>query len=196
MGEISELAGRTAGLLALAAFVPYILSILRGGTRPNRATWWIWTIVGLLLGSSYYASGAQHTMWVPISYIIGPLVAAVLSLRYGEGGWTAFDRRCIFVALLSLPLWWFFQSPLIALLMNLFIDFLGALPTIRKSYFEPEGEDRLAWALFFAGNVANLFAIEGLTFVIVVYPAYMFLASGTITFLVLRPRKLSGQVSH
>ncbi len=190
MGEISALAGRTAGLLSLAAFVPYVLAILRGETRPNRATWWIWTVVGFLLGSSYYASGAQHTIWVPVSYVVGPLVTALLSLRYGEGGWTRFDRYCVAGAGLSLVLWWIFQTPMIALLINLSIDFLGALPTIRKSYLEPAGEDRVAWALFWAGNIANLFAVERWTFAIAVYPVYMFLASGAIALLVLRPRHL------
>lgn len=184
MPDIAAVSGKVAGIISLIAFLPYILAILRGQTKPNRATWWIWTIVGFMLGVSYHSSGANHTIWVPVSYIIGPLIIAILSIKYGEGGWTRFDRNCLLGAGVSVVLWWIFSSPFIALLINLFIDFMGALPTIRKAYNKPESEDRTAWALFFTGNTANLFAVEKWTFAISIYPIYMFLASGMIMALV------------
>ncbi len=189
MPDITAVAGKVAGIVSLVAFVPYVLAVLRGDTTPNRATWWIWTVVGFMLGASYYSSGANHTIWVPASYIIGPFVIAILSIKYGEGGWTRFDRGCLIGAAVSLALWWIFSSPIIALLINLSIDLLGALPTIRKAYYEPNGENRTAWALFFAGNTFNLFAVERWVLVIAIYPIYMFLGSGIITTLVFWPRK-------
>ncbi len=90
MPPFTVVAGWVAGVLSLVAFVPYIVAILRGETRPNRATWWI--------------------------------------------------------------------------------------------------EDRLAWALFIAGNTFNLVAVDRWEFAIAIYPIYFFLASGTIAALVLRPR--------
>ncbi len=188
MPEFAVAAGRLAGLLSLAAFVPYILAILRGKTRPNRATWWICTTNGLVLGASYYSLGAENTVWVPVSYIVGPLVTALLSVRHGEGGWTTFDRTCLLGAGTGLALWWWFDSPEVALVMTVAVDFAGALPTIRKAYRAPETEDRTAWALFIAGNTVNLLAVEAWRFTIAVYPVYMFLASGTIALLVLKPR--------
>ncbi|MDP6609103.1 MAG: hypothetical protein QF463_08560 [Vicinamibacterales bacterium] len=188
MPELTVAAGRLAGLLSLAAFVPYIVAILRGQTRPNRATWWIWTTNGLVLGASYYSSGAENTIWVPVSYVVGPMLTALLSLRYGEGSWSAFDRTCLAGAGTGLALWWWFNSPEVALVMALAVDFAGALPTIRKAYRAPETEDRTAWALFIAGNTVNLLAVEAWRFAIAVYAVYMFLASGTIALLVLKPR--------
>ncbi len=189
MPDITAIAGRVAGILALAGGIPYIIAILRKQTKPNKATWWIWTVVGFTLGASYYSSGADHTIWVPVSYIIGPFVVAILSLKYGEGGWTRFDRICLLGAVISVALWWMSNSPLIALCINLFIDFMGALPTIRKSYYKPEGEDRSAWIIFLIGNTVNLFAVEKWTFAIAAYPIYMFVADCLIvTLLLLRPR--------
>ncbi|MEK9158471.1 MAG: hypothetical protein AAB673_00525, partial [Patescibacteria group bacterium] len=119
MPELTAMAGKVAGILTLASFVPYIISILRKKTIPNRATWFIWTVVGFMCGASYYSAGASHTFWVSASYMIGPLVTFVLSLKYGEGGWTRFDRVCLLVAGISLGLWWVFSSPRIALVINL-----------------------------------------------------------------------------
>jgi len=181
MPDITAVAGKVAGIVSLVAFIPYLLAMLRGETRPNRTSWWIWTVVGLMLGASYYSSGANHTIWAPVSYIIGPFAIAILSIKYGEGGWTRFDRYCLLGAGVSVMLWWLFSSPLVALLINLFIDLMGALPTIRKVYHEPESEDRTAWTLFFVSGIANLFAIDSWTFAIAVYPIYMLLLSGLIT---------------
>lgn len=184
MLDITADAGKVAGIISLAAFVPYVVAILRRKTVPNRATWWIWMVVGFMLGASYRFSGADHTIWVPVSYVIGPFVIAILSIKYGEGGWARFDRVCLFGAGTSAILWWMFNSSLIALIINLFIDIMGALPTIRKSYHEPEKEDRLAWSLFIAGNTINLFAVERWTFAISAYPVWMFIGSGLITALI------------
>lgn len=190
MFDFTAITGKVAGIISLAAFVPYIVAIFRRETKPNRATWLIWTVVGFMLAISYYSSGAKHTIWVPVSYLIGPFITALLSIKYGEGGWTRFDRYCLLGAGASLVLWWMFNSPLVALLINIFIDLLGSLPTIKKAYHEPEKEDRLAWALFFIGNIVNLFAVGIWTFAIAVYPVYMFLGSSLIAALVFfRPRK-------
>ena len=117
---------------------------------------------------------------------------ALLALRYGEGGWTSFDRSCLSGAGAGLLLWWVFNSPVVALVTTLCVDLTGALPTIRKAYHAPDTEDRLAWALFISGNTVNLVAIEAWRFANVVYPVYMFLASGVIAGLVLWPRTVSG----
>ena len=188
MPPFSVLAGWIAGVLSFLAFLPYIVAILRGQTRPNRATWWIWTTAGLVLGASYHFSGAETTIWVPVSYIVGPLVTALLSIRYGEGGSTPLDRGCFAGAGAGLLFWWWFNSPVVALVMTLGVDFAGAVPTIKKAYLAPHTEDRLAWALFIAGNAFNLLAVDRWEFAIAIYPVYMFLASGTIAALVLRPR--------
>ena len=93
--HLQELLGQLAGIVSLLGFFPYILATVQGKTRPNRATWWIWTLVGGMLCASYAASGAQHSIWVPVSYVVGPFITAILSIKYGEGGASRFDRTCL-----------------------------------------------------------------------------------------------------
>ena len=79
----ADFVGKLLGIMLLIAFVPYVLAILRGKTKPNRSTWLICTIVAFLLGFIYY-SEVSHTLWVPVSYIMGPLIVVILSFKYGE----------------------------------------------------------------------------------------------------------------
>ncbi len=185
----NALIGLIAGFVSLIGFIPYIISIIRGKTRPNRASWWIWSFIGFLLLASYAASGATDTIWVPISYVIGPFITALLSIKYGEGGWNIFDRSCILVATSSAVLWFIFDSALIALVINLAIDTSGALPTIRKVYLDPDSEDKLSWFLFCTGSGLNLLAINEWSFVIASYPLYLFIGSSVITSLIFFKRR-------
>lgn len=186
MFENYEFIGKIAGLIALAGFIPYTISILQGKTQPNRVTWWIWTVIGLLLCASYYSSGSGEAIWVPISYVIGPLIAAILSLKYGYGTVDKFDLACLLAAAISLLLWWVSGSALLTLLINIAIDLFGAMPTIKKTYHEPKSESQVAWSFFLAGNTLNLAALSSWEFSHSVYPLYLFSISVIVVALTMR----------
>lgn len=178
--------GILAGLISFIAFFPYIISTIKGKTKPNRATWWIWSWVGILVFLSYKESGAQETLWVAISYFIAPLVTALLSIKYGVGGWTRFDISCLAGSVAGTVIWYISQSATTALMLFLTIDLFGSLPTVRKTYFHPEQEDKLAWSLMVAANLLNIFAAEQFSFSIIIYPLYMFLCGSVILALTFR----------
>jgi hypothetical protein len=186
--DLQGLLGQLAGAISFLGFVPYIIEIVQGKTRPNRATWWIWAVVGAMLCASSYASGARHALWVPVSYVIGPLATALLALKYGEGGWDRFDRTCLAASLLSLVVWWLARSPLVALLANLGIDLLGAVPTIRKAYRAPEAESLLSWLVFLLADALNVCAIGSWSLATALYPVYLFILAAVLVTLLMRPR--------
>ena len=98
--------GIAAGILSLAAYALYIRAIWRGTTKPSRSTWWVLTLVGLLILLSYYAEGARESIWVPIVYVAGLLLVAILSVKRGEGAsWSRIDRWCFTGAVFSMLLW-------------------------------------------------------------------------------------------
>ncbi|MEK9183890.1 MAG: hypothetical protein AAB890_02350 [Patescibacteria group bacterium] len=182
-----EVFGIIAGIFSFSAYLFYIVAILKGHTKPSRATWFIWAVVGIILAVSYKASGAENTIWVAVSEAIAPTIIALLAVKYGVGGAEKIDILAFAGAIVSLVLWWYFGSPVVALVTNLTIDFFAALPTIAKSLHRPEEEDRFAWTLTQTGNLFNLFAIDKLIFGVVVYPIYTFLIDGVIVGLLYKP---------
>lgn len=177
-----EIIGLIAGIIAISGYIPYIISIFRRTTQPNRATWIIWTIIGGLLAFSYMAGGNHESIWLPFGYFVGPFIVAILSFKYGYNQWTRLDTYCLIAAALSLIPWIYADSPSLTLLINLFIDGSGALPTIVKTYKEPETEDFFAWLVFFIANTLQLFAISTWN-LSSLYPIYLFFLAGTITVL-------------
>lgn len=180
------LIGQVAGGLSFFAYILYYISIVQGRSRPNRATWIILTVVGVLIAASYYASGARNTMWVALAYTVGPFIAAILAFKYGEGGTTRFDIFCLVGCAASVVLWVLADTPLYTLVINIFIDFLGILPTLKKAFFDPLSEDALAWSVTTFSNLLNVFAIELWVFSVAVYPLYMLVVNGLVTAFIFR----------
>jgi len=175
------LLGQIAGGVSFFAFILYYISIIQGRSRPNRATWIILTVVGVLIAASYYASGARSTMWVAIAYTIGPFIAALLAFKYGEGGTTRLDIFCLLGCAVSVLFWVFTNNALTTLLINIVIDFFGILPTLKKSYIDPLSEDKIAWSTTVFSSALNIFAINTWVFSIAIYPVYMLAVNGLVT---------------
>lgn len=182
-------AGKSAGLLSLVAFIPYIVATVKGKNKPNRATWIIWGLVGFVLLASYKTAGATHAIWPSVANVLGMVLIIILSFKYGEGGFNVLDGGCLTAALTGLFFWWYFQSPLPALYLSVGIDLIGAIPTLKKSYLNPAGEDWLTWILFWAANILNLFAIEKWNLAMALYPLYLFLISGAMVVILTARRK-------
>jgi hypothetical protein len=187
MNNWQALIGIFAGILASITFIPYIITTIQKKTRPNRATWCIWAVVGVILCASYYSSGSINAIWVPASYAVGQVIIAVLALKYGEGTWSRFDRLCMVGAGISLILWWQLKSPAIALTINIIIDIFGALPTLKKVYSEPETENCLAWSITLTASLCNIFAIDQWSFSNCAFPFYSLCINTTMVALILRP---------
>lgn len=185
--HIHTLIGAGAGLIGLLAFIPYSISTVRGITKPNCATWLIWTLVGGLLAVSFASEGDIHAIWVPICYFIGPLLITILSLRYGHTSWNKLDTICVIAAIISLIPWFLAKNAILTLLINVLIDSTGAIPTLVKTYHEPETEDFTAWLFFLIANTFNLFAITKWNLADI-YPVYLFILSAVMIGLIYKDK--------
>lgn len=81
-----EYFGYVSGSLILLSFVPYLVSIFRHHTKPERASWLIWALLGSISFWTQLAKGAGASLWLPGVQTIGDLFIFVLSIKYGIGG--------------------------------------------------------------------------------------------------------------
>lgn len=187
MIEFQNLAGFAAGFLSVICVVPYIVGTIKGKTKPHRVTWWVLTIMSLIFTANHFSIGGDSTIWLPLCTAIGQLSVAVLSIRYGVGGWRFLDRICIVGIGISLIAWQVFQSPLLSLGFCLAADLIAYLPTMRKAVRAPETENLTCWALISFGGALNLFAIERWDSTEIILPIYLFLTTTTVVGLLLIP---------
>lgn len=177
--------GHIATIITAIAYLPYIFSILEKKTKPDRTTWSVLFLIGIITFLSYRKVGADTTLGVAFVNIIGPFIIFLLSLRFGEGWKNKNDFRFLILSLLAVILWQIYNSPLIGLVFNLLADFIAFIPTVKKSFYRPETEDLLTWFLFTIGGIFNLFAIRQWEFGIIIYPAYILFAEGSVTIMLI-----------
>lgn len=182
--DIHQLLGQTAGVIAALATIPYVRSILRGETKPNRASWLIWAVVNWSLVFSYHFSGATTTIWLNIVYVFTTTTIFLLSIKRGVGGYTFLDIVCLIGAAIGLLLWWITDNPATAVYLNVLVDAVGFIPTLRKAYLEPQTENKLAWGISTFSNAVNVAALTTGRFTIILFPIYNFVFNGA-TFVLL-----------
>ena len=185
--------GLLAGLILIISNLPYIYSTLRGRTRPNRVSWWIWAFIGIVLFATYQQSGARENQWVLILMILTPLLIALLSLRYGVGGASRLDLVSIVGCLIALALWAVSGSAIVGLAFSILADAIAGLPTVWKSWQQPYSENLLKWSLTLLAFFLNLFAIEEWTPFQVSYPLYLLLLALVIVIAIVLGRRRVAQ---
>ena len=183
------LVGILSGFLIICAYSFYIVAILRGYTKPNRATWFMLSAISLVIALSYKDLGATDTLWAALADLFGTLIIAVLAIFYGIGGWNHFDKWCIAVAVFCIALYIGFpEYPLFILLITLLMDGAAMAPTIKHAYTAALEEDQFAWGITLAANILTVVAIGTWTFSVAVYPLYMLIINGSIFALIVYGR--------
>lgn len=172
--------GIIAGILSLLAYSIYIYTSYKGTTKPNVFTWAVLTINGLLILITYGLGGAFNTIWVALSYVVGPLAIVCLAFRNGERKWGKTETISVIGIVISLIVWIATQSPFLGLALNILVDFFALLPTLEKTVWRPWTEDRIAWSVTLVSCLFNIFAIEKWTIEIALYPLYLLLVDGFI----------------
>lgn len=163
-----------AGLISIAATLPYIWDTLKGKTRPNIVTWFTW---GLLSGITAFAALDGHATQTAIFAGMTALcdVAIVLAgLRYGIKKYTAFDIVCQLLAVLGIILWQITRQPAVAVLLNIISDLIGALPTYRHIWLDPYEETLKTFVIATLASALAIISLASFAFIASAYPLYIF----------------------
>lgn len=181
------LLGQIAGVMAIVQVIPYMVSIFRGHTKPERTTYFIFLMLEVIKITSYIAVGATTTIWTGIVYTCTALLIFVLSIRYGLGGFSRFDIVCFLLAMTGIAIWIMTDNALFTLYFSTLVSVVAYLPTIKKAYFMPETENTLSWVLTLCTALVNVCALTTLKLSIAFPPVVGVVTSGTVAYLLLFP---------
>jgi hypothetical protein len=172
-----QLLGFTTGFVSLISYIPYIKDMFRGTTKPERASWFIWLVLGGIAFFSQAAKGATDSLWLPGVQSFFNLVIFLLAIKFGVGGFARRDIIALVFAGVSLILWYFTREAAIALFIVIVIDAIGMVLTVLKSYEHPGSETILSWYLFALSGFIAMFAVGKWDIVLLVYPLYIVIAN-------------------
>ena len=174
------LLGILAGVLQAVAGVPYVRDVLRGSTRPHRATWMIWCVLSLIVLLSQRADGARWSLVLVAVQFLATLVVLMLSLRRGVGGGAPTDLALLAVAAAGVVGWQTFGDPLVATACVVGADVIAVCLMLPKTFRDPWSETLSAYLLglvsvALAGASVGSFAPR-----LLLYPAYLLAGDSAI----------------
>ncbi|HCC06351.1 TPA: hypothetical protein DEP94_03280 [Candidatus Nomurabacteria bacterium] len=70
MNNIQIYIGYTAGIVGIIPYIPLIISMRKGETRPNLAGWLLYSVAMIMIVASSIALGAWQAVWLAITYIL------------------------------------------------------------------------------------------------------------------------------
>lgn len=177
------------GVVLMLSSLPYIVAVVRRETKPRIVSWFTWT---LLLFISIAATVADHD-WFTVLLLggdaIGTGAIVVFGWKYGDRKFERLDVVCQIAALVGILLWFVFDSPLLAVVASVTIDFVGAVPSIKHGWQKPHEETALTYALDTFGSLATLAALKSFHPTAVVYPIYLVLINAAFALIVITRRK-------
>lgn len=175
---MKEIFGIAALTLSLGANIPYIIEILRGQVKPERISWFLWTLLGL----TYYFSAlfADGATWFTFGELIGPVIILILALKFGVGGRSRFDLISLVVALIAFALLFIVEGVLIGLLLALIVDGIGAMLTIRKLFKDPSSESKWFWGIGAVSGVLAVLSLDTYNVETLLFPVYVIILSSFI----------------
>lgn len=170
---MAEVFAILSGIVVLIGGPPYLMDILKGKTRPQRTTWFIWSVQGLIAFGSQVGLGAHWSLVFAGLNAAGNLTVFLLSLKFGVGGWKRIDMAALVIACVGLIISIAARAPFIALLGVILADFAGVVPTVRKTFLMPKSETSITWLALGTSSLLAIGSVGAWRFSLLLYPAYM-----------------------
>lgn len=167
----------------------YVYDTIRGTTRPNRISYGLWAIAPLIGVGAAISSGAGVLTTVR-TFMAGfvPLIILIASFLNRSGYWktTKFDYICGSFSLIALVLWLVIDLPIYAVLIAALADFFAAIPTIKKSWTNPESETGIAYITSLLSVVIILPTIKVFDIQNTAFQIYLIVVNLTLIFAIYR----------
>lgn len=184
-------------LLSLSGGLAYVRDTLRGKTKPNRVTWFLWALAPLIAFSAEIKQGVGLLALMTFVAGFNPLLIFCASFVNRKSLWklTRLDMVCGILSVLGIILWQLTGSGNVAIFFSVLADCLAGIPTLVKSYRAPETETYLPF-LFGAVNAGiTLLALDSWTFAGWGFPVYILVMCLVLVWLIkLRPQRALSKV--
>ncbi|MDR3519327.1 MAG: hypothetical protein P4L63_00345 [Candidatus Pacebacteria bacterium] len=170
----------------------YIRDMLRGTTKPNLVTWSIWALAPLIGSWLEWKAGARLSIFPVFMAGFNPLLVIAVAFVIKKGYWKIkkFDVFCGALAIFALILWLITKNISISVLFAILSDALASLPTLAKSWTNPETETFTAYLGGIIANILGLVVIKNWIFPVYSLGVYFILMNTLIIAFIFRKKVL------
>jgi hypothetical protein len=158
----------------LAAFV-YIRSMFKGGTKPNRVTWFMWSIAPFIATAASVSNGVSWAVIPVFMSGLSPFLILTASFLHKKAYWrlSSFDYLCGIFSILALFLWYLTREPNLAIIFAIISDATAAVPTFSKTWRNPETESAWPFIVGIFSPLTSFIVAKTWAFSELAFPIYL-----------------------
>lgn len=169
-------------LFNIVGSATYAFNTIKGKTKPNRVTWFLWALAPLIAFAAQVNTGVTYVALMTFMVGFGPLIIFVSSFINRKAYWkiTKLDIICGAVSLLALILWLITGQGVLAIIFSILADFIAGVPTLVKAFNEPETEHHSVFRNGAISAAITLLVIKDWTFSNYAFAVYILLVCLTL----------------
>jgi hypothetical protein len=174
----------------LIGIYSYIKGTVRGETKPNRVTWFMWSVAPLIATAAAISNGVGWAVLPVFMSGFAPLLVFIASFVNPNSYWKLerFDYFCGFCSVLALILWGITRQPDIAIIFSIASDGFAAVPTLIKSWRYPETESTTPFTTGIFNSLTSFPAIQIWAFSAYAFPVYLVVINAALSLVILRSK--------
>lgn len=163
-------------LLSIYGTWHYLIDTLKGKTQPNRVSWLFWALAPLIAFWAEINKGVGiHSL---MTFIVGfnPLLVFIASFLNKNSYWKLSKMDYFYggLALLGMVLWQITGEGNLAILFSILADGFAAIPTVVKSWHDPESENPSVYFYSMLNAGITMLTIKIWDFAHWGFPVYIF----------------------
>lgn len=177
-------------ILAFIGGFFYIRDTLRGQTKPNRVSFFIWalvpilsTIIALQEGASWEILPAFLTGFIPLLVFFASFINKNAYWKLGRR-----DYIAGVLSFIAIILWLVVDLPIWAFAFLIIADLLAYIPTYIKGWTNPETETSISYLLAVVGNIIGLLIVQEWVFTSYGFSLYIIFANTILLLILFRKR--------
>ncbi|MEI6316212.1 MAG: hypothetical protein WCO65_00610 [bacterium] len=179
-----------ASILAIVGNVPYLYDIVSKKVKPHPYTWFVWSIVSCIIFFGQVAKGAGVGALPTAASEIFTLIIFFFSLQYGFKKINHIDTIFLIICLLGIIPWILTKDPTVSVIIAVSIDLCAFIPTIRKTWRNPETETPLLYSTNVARHILMLLSLQAYNIATALHSIAMITTNTIMTTIILKKKEL------
>ena len=193
---MKDVAAAVAIVFVFINYIPYVRNIIRGKTHPHIYSWFLWTLITIIVFALQVSDRAGPGAFVTLAAGMFSLTVLILGFRLGKKNITRSDTAILIITLIAVGFWLVAKQPALSAVLVTFADLLAFVPTIRKSWHQPNTETLFLYAMNTLRFILVLLALQNYSILTALNPTSWLLANALFSLmLIIRRRTLAEQVS-
>jgi hypothetical protein len=164
----------------------YLRDTLRGTTQPNRVTWLLWAVAPLLAAAVEFKEGVGLRTLTTFMVGFMPLLIFIASFHNPAAVWKIrrLDYFCGALSVAGTVEWLVTRNGVVAIGAAIVADLLAGIPTVIKSWTNPESESVSSYLGALINSTILLLTVDHWTTAEVAFPLYIVVLASVEVFLV------------